>query len=81
MAEMKDNSAEGLIFYDHAKNNLIDTYATRCIEAGVQPIVLKKWLGYPNIHVNIDTYADVFARMDFSAEDKFDELMQALASE
>lgn len=52
------------------------TFATRCIEAGVPAVVLKKWLGHTDIHITLDTYADVFARMDFSATDKFDDLME-----
>lgn len=43
------------------------TFATRCIEAGVPPIVLKNWLGHTNIHITLDTYADVFARMNLGA--------------
>ena len=55
------------------------TFATRCIEAGVPAIVLKKWLGHTDIHITLDTYADVFARMDFSAADKFDDLMDSMS--
>ena len=51
------------------------SFATRCIEAGVPAVVLKKWLGHTDIHITLDTYADVFARMDFSAIDRFDDLM------
>ena len=54
------------------------SFATRCIEAGVPAVVLKKWLGHTDIHITLDTYADVFARMDFSATDKFDELMESM---
>ena len=54
------------------------TFATRCIEAGVPAVVLKKWLGHTDIHITLDTYADVFARMDFSATDKFDDLMESM---
>ena len=54
------------------------SFATRCIEAGVPAVVLKKWLGHTDIHITLDTYADVFARMDFSAADKFDELMESM---
>lgn len=54
------------------------TFATRCIEAGIPPVVLKKWLGHTNIHVTLDTYADVFDRMNFGATEKFDDLMEKL---
>ena len=43
------------------------TFATRCIESGVEAIVLKTWMGHTNIHVTLDTYADVFASMHNSA--------------
>ena len=51
------------------------TFATRCIEAGIPAVVLKKWLGHTNIHVTLDTYADVFSRMNFDSMVKFDTLM------
>ena len=54
------------------------TFATRCIEAGIPPVVLKSWLGHTNIHTTLDTYADVFNRMHFDATEKFDNLMQML---
>ena len=43
------------------------TFATRCIEAGISPLVLKTWLGHTNIHITLDTYADVFNRMNAGA--------------
>ena len=46
------------------------TFATRCIESGVPPVVLKTWLGHKDIHVTLDTYTDVFKTMDNEAMDK-----------
>ena len=43
----------------HGQHSLRHTFATRCIEAGVKPVVLKNWLGHTNIHITLDTYADV----------------------
>lgn len=54
------------------------TFATRCIEAGVPAIVLKKWLGHTNIHITLDTYADVFDRMNFDAITKFEDYMDSV---
>lgn len=51
------------------------TFATRCIEAEIPPVVLKKWMGHTDIHVTLDTYADVFAKMDNKAIDKLDTFM------
>ena len=46
------------------------TFATRCIEADVPPLVLKTWLGHRDIHITLDTYADVFENMHNSAIEK-----------
>ena len=54
------------------------TFATRCIEAGIPPVVLKTWLGHTNIHITLDTYSDVFDRMNFDSMDKFDAFMECL---
>lgn len=48
------------------------TFATRCIEANVPAIVLKKWLGHTDIHITLDTYADVFDSMYNDSITKFD---------
>ena len=62
-------------FGQHA---LRHTFATRCIEAGVQPVVLKTWLGHTNIHMTLDIYSDVFDKMDFGALEKFDSLIETI---
>ena len=51
------------------------TFATRCIEAGIEPVVLKGWLGHTNIHTTLDTYTDVFDRMELGAIDNLDEYL------
>lgn len=56
----------------NGQHSLRHTFATRCIEAGIPPVVLKKWLGHTNIHITLDTYADVFDRMNFGAIAKFE---------
>ena len=57
------------------------TFATRCIEAGVPPIVLKTWLGHKNIHVTLDTYADVFERLNHDAINLFSGYLNRLEGE
>ena len=57
------------------------TFATRCIESGVPAVVLKKWLGHTDIHVTLDTYADVFDRMHNDAVDKLDTHLDELNKE
>ena len=59
-------------------HTLRHTFATRCIESGVPAVVLKKWLGHTDIHVTLDTYADVFDRMNNGAIDKLDRYMEKL---
>ena len=54
------------------------TFATRCIEAGVQPVVLKKWLGHSDIHITIDTYTDVLKEMNNDAIGMLNEYMITL---
>ena len=36
------------------------TFATRCIEAGINPVVLQKILGHKDIQVTLNTYTNVF---------------------
>ena len=54
------------------QHSLRHTFATRCIEAGVPPVVLKKWLGHSNIHITLDTYADIFDKMHTDSMSKFE---------
>lgn len=48
------------------------TFATRCIEAEVPQVVLKKWRGHKDIHMTPDIYADVFDSIHNSAMEKFE---------
>ncbi|MDO4745525.1 MAG: site-specific integrase, partial [Bacillota bacterium] len=59
----------------NGQHALRHTFATRCIEAGVPALVLKNWLGHTDIHITLDTYADVFDRMNLGAISKFEKLM------
>lgn len=36
------------------------TFATRCIEAGVDLLVLQKLMGHANIETTINTYGDIY---------------------
>lgn len=63
---------------DNGQHSLRHTFATRCIEAGIPPVVLKNWLGHKDIHITLDTYADVFDRMTFSAVSKLEEYIGAI---
>ena len=59
----------------NGQHALRHTFATRCIEAGVPALVLKNWLGHTDIHITLDTYADVFDRMNLGAISKFEKLI------
>lgn len=63
----------------YGQHALRHTFATRCIEAGVQAVVLKKWLGHTNIHITLDTYADVFERMNTDSIEKLDRLIDEMS--
>lgn len=57
------------------------TFATRCIEAGIPAVVLRKWLGHTDIHVTLDTYAAVFDRMNNAAIDKLNLHMEKMLTD
>lgn len=66
-----------------AKNGqhaLRHTFATRCIESGIDALVLKKWMGHTNIHITLDTYTDVFGNMNNDAIQKFDGYLENVES-
>ena len=56
----------------HGQHSLRHTFATRCIEAGVKPVVLKNWLGHTNIHITLDTYADVYGSLNSASLDQLE---------
>lgn len=46
------------------------TYATRCIEAGISPVVLQRLLGHKDIETTLNTYTSVFNRFKMDEIDK-----------
>lgn len=53
------------------------TYATRCIEAGMQASVLQKLLGHKDISVTLNTYTSVFNRFKEDELNKYLEYMKS----
>ena len=45
---------------DITTHSLRHTYGTRCIESGMQPIVVQKMMGHADIRVTLNTYTSVF---------------------
>lgn len=53
------------------QHSLRHTFASRCIESGISPYVLKAWMGHTDIHITLDTYADIFARINQKSVSQF----------
>lgn len=62
----------------YGQHALRHTFATRCIEAGVPALVLKKWLGHTDIHITLDTYADVFDRLTHTSVSRFEKMVDKI---
>lgn len=52
------------------------TYATRCIESGMSPVVLSKKLGHKDISVTLNTYTSVFAKYEDTQDDRYINYME-----
>ena len=47
-------------FTDVTSHTLRHTFATRCIEGGMKPVVLQRLMGHTNIQITLNTYTSVF---------------------
>ncbi|MEG1705666.1 MAG: site-specific integrase [Clostridia bacterium] len=54
------------------------TYATRCIEAGISPVVLQKLLGHKDISTTLNTYTSVFNEFKIDELNKVDLYMNKI---
>ena len=49
--------------YEHiTSHTLRHTFATRCIESGMKPVVIQRLMGHTNIQITLNTYTSVFNR-------------------
>lgn len=62
----------------NGQHALRHSFATRCIESGIPAVVLKSWLGHTDIHITLDTYSDVFSRMNYKSLDMFNNYIDEL---
>ena len=51
---------KSLGFTDVTSHTLRHTFATRCIEGGMKPVVLQRLMGHTNIQITLNTYTSVF---------------------
>jgi len=72
--EILDPTVKGKV----SLHSLRHTFATRCIEAGMQPKVLQHLLGHTDITVTLNTYCDAFESFQKENIAKADEYMQSL---
>ena len=56
------------------------TFATRCIESGMQAVTLSRILGHKDISVTLNTYTDVFNQFKEKEVNKLDEYLNGLQS-
>lgn len=59
-------------------HSLRHTFATRCIESGMQPKVLQTLLGHTDISVTLNTYCDAFAEFQSQGIEQFEKYMRSL---
>ena len=52
------------------------TYATRCIESGMNVKVLQQKLGHKNISTTLDTYCNVFEKFENKQDDVFNSYLE-----
>lgn len=72
--DILDESVKGNV----SSHSLRHTYATRCIEAGMNAKILQKLLGHTDIRVTLNTYADAFDDFQNNDIDKVNQYMKSV---
>lgn len=54
------------------------TFATRCIESGMQAKVLQQILGHKRISTTLDTYTSVFDKFNKNESEKYNNYMKQI---
>lgn len=60
----------GLNEEEYSTHSLRHSYGTRCIEAGMPPVVLQRLLGHTDIRITLNTYTDVLNKFKEEQLDK-----------
>lgn len=59
--KLKNGKELNVLYSSNVNTHMLrHTFATRCIEAGMSPVVLQKILGHKNVEVTLNTYTSVF---------------------
>lgn len=80
----KKINKNGLVSYVNLKTStanthmLRHTFATRCIESGINPVVLQKILGHKDIQVTLNTYTSVFDKFKNKEIEKIENYFKEL---
>ena len=72
--DILDNTVKGKV----SLHSLRHTFATRCIEAGMQPKVLQHILGHSDIKITLNTYCDAFESFQNENLAKTDEYLAGM---
>ena len=57
------------------QHKLRHTFATRCLEAGLSPVVVKSFMGHSDISITINAYVDVQNELEIDSVSKVQKLL------
>lgn len=66
------------IMPEHHLHELRHTFATNCLEAGIDPKVLQAWLGHSDITTTMNIYSHVMSEFELKQATRFDEFTQTI---